>query len=235
MGKRLLALLSVLVVAFAFVACGIEDITGGGKGGPEYLGVYHSVCGEMYDMTLTGDDVERYTIELSKNGKGTLTADDKTAKFKYTLEGTDITISVGDNYDDMTGTLENDLIVIDDVLGMGIKLTFAKEGTDAELPENFLPEKEREMLGYWIGTSVTDFSGNDISENIDPATFSIEIDSDHSALATLGDYDIWVDDWALFDGTVYDEEITWRIEGDELVAEYMVEDENYIFRCEKED
>ena len=52
--------------------------------------------------------------------------DGEMGNIKWTLEGETITVNV--DGEEMTGTFEDDKLVFDDILGSGMKLTFAKEG-----------------------------------------------------------------------------------------------------------
>ena len=128
--KKMRGILSVVIAMMiavtVLVGCGVS---GGGEA-TGYEGKYVSVSGEMMGMTLTGDDVSGWAIELNNGGKGKMEVDGESANIKWSLEGETVTVSV--EGEEMTGTFEGDNLIFDDVLGMGMKLTFAKEGTTAE-------------------------------------------------------------------------------------------------------
>lgn len=128
--KKMRGILSVVIAMMiavtVLVGCGGSD--GGEATG--YEGKYVSVSGEMMGMTLTGDDISGWAIELDNGGKGKMEIDGDTGNIKWSLEGETITVNV--DGEEMTGKLEGDNLIFDDILGMGMKLTFAKEGTTAE-------------------------------------------------------------------------------------------------------
>ena len=124
MKKKLFAAITAFVlsfvIAFSMAACG-----GGGEA-TGYEGKYISVSGEMMGIELTGEDIDGWSIELNNGGKGKMEIDGEMENIKWTLEGETITVNV--DGEEMTGTFEDDKLVFDDILGSGMKLTFAKEG-----------------------------------------------------------------------------------------------------------
>lgn len=66
-----------------------------------------------------------------------MTVGEKSQGVKWTNDDTSITVKAGST--EMVGTLGEDTIVFDDMLGMGMKITFAKEGTEAAKRENNMP------------------------------------------------------------------------------------------------
>ena len=91
-----------------------------------YEGKYISVSGEMMGMELTGEDIAGWSIELNNGGKGKMEIDGDTGNIKWSLEDETITVNV--DGEEMTGLIDGDKLVFDDILGSGMKLTFAKEG-----------------------------------------------------------------------------------------------------------
>lgn len=118
--KKLMALLVAGMMVFSLASCG-----GGGEA-TGYEGKYISVSGEMMGMELTGEDIAGWALELNNGGKGKMDIDGETGNIKWTLDGETITVNV--DGEEMTGTFEDDKLVFDDILGSGMKLTFAKEG-----------------------------------------------------------------------------------------------------------
>ncbi len=117
--KGILSLVVVMMIAVTLIAgCGGGKATG-------YEGKYVSVSGEMMGVELTGEDVEGWSIELKNGGKGTIELEGEKGNIDWSVEGEAITIKV--EGEEMTGTIGDGNIVIDDVLGSGMKLTFAKE------------------------------------------------------------------------------------------------------------
>lgn len=109
----------MLIVLTMLAGCGGEEATG-------YEGKYVSVSGEMMGIELTGDDIAGWSIELKSGGKGKMEIEGETGNIKWSLEENTITIKV--DGEEITGTIEDDKLVFDDILSSGMKLTFAKEG-----------------------------------------------------------------------------------------------------------
>ena len=108
-----------MVTVTMLAGCGDGVATG-------YEGKYISVAGEMMGMELTGEDIAGWSIELNNGGKGKMEIGGDAGSIKWSLEGETITVNV--DGEEMTGAFEDDKLVFDDVLGSGMKLTFAKEG-----------------------------------------------------------------------------------------------------------
>ena len=128
MKKLLLSLMVLSLMILPLAACG---------GGTEeaaaddpLLGVYNSVQGEMMGITLSGEDVAGFVVELKSGNKAEVSADGATAKGTYTVDGDTLNISV--EGEEMVGTIGEDTLTFDDMLGTGLKVTFAKEGSEAE-------------------------------------------------------------------------------------------------------
>lgn len=102
-------------------------------------------------MDVTDFFEEGFTIELKSGGKCALHVDGKKANGKWTLEDGAFTVNGGGI--DERGRLENGSLVLDDVLGMGLTLTFEKEGGyptgAAQKPGAAGP------VGVWVGKTVT--------------------------------------------------------------------------------
>ena len=60
----------------------------------------------------------------------------------------------------MVGTIGEDNISFDDMLGMGVKVIFAKDGTDAMDPALYLTEEESAVVGEWVSESVEELLGD---------------------------------------------------------------------------
>ena len=92
------------------------------------LGVYNATTAEMYGMTVSVTDLweNGVSIELKAKDKCVFNIDGEKYNIKWTLDGTDINVKgKGLNCD---GTLNQGTLVLEDVLGMGVNITFAKEG-----------------------------------------------------------------------------------------------------------
>ena len=60
----------------------------------------------------------------------------------------------------MVGTIGEDIISFDDMLEMGVKVIFAKDGTDAMDPALYLTEEESAVVGEWVAESVEELLGD---------------------------------------------------------------------------
>lgn len=113
------AVIAVMMSVVVLAGCG-------GKAEPTgYEGHYESVSGEMMGITLTGEDIAGWAIDLKEGGKGTMEVEGESAGMKWTLEGNQVTVSV--EGEEMVGTIEGNQLVFDDILGMGMKITFEKQ------------------------------------------------------------------------------------------------------------
>ena len=118
--KKFLAILMVAVMLLSLAACG------GGEPDPN-CGVYQGIRGEMDGIVLTMDELypgESY-LELKSGGKADLVLEGDKMSAKWTLEGETFNLVV--EGEDCPGTLK-DGIVIFDFTGIGMYLTFAKDG-----------------------------------------------------------------------------------------------------------
>lgn len=92
------------------------------------LGVYNAVTAEMWGIKMEVSDLwtKGFSIELKDKGKCTLEVDGAKSNGKWTLE--DSAFHVNGGGVDCNGTLANGVMTLEDVLGMGVTLTFEKEG-----------------------------------------------------------------------------------------------------------
>ena len=92
------------------------------------LGVYNATTAEMYGIEMDVTDVWEggVSIELKAKDKCVFNIDGDKYNIKWTLDGTDINVK-GKGLD-CDGTLNQGTLVLEDVLGMGVNLTFQKEG-----------------------------------------------------------------------------------------------------------
>lgn len=95
------------------------------------LGVWNVVTAEMWGMETDISDVfeDGFTIELLDKGKCKLNIDGTKGDGKWTLKDDAITIKGGSL--DVSGTLKNGVLVLEDVMGIGLNLKLQKEGAKA--------------------------------------------------------------------------------------------------------
>ena len=175
--KRVVSLVLALLLMVSLSACGSS-----GRADEALVGKYLAVTGTSMGMTLSGADMAGFTLELKSGGKVTMTIDDTSADGKWVNDDKTITLTIDNT--DMVGKLDKDTITFESILkelvGTSMDLKFAKEGTDAAKPENFLPEEERALLGDWVGTSVADALDKDVSGEISPDSMKATLNADHT-------------------------------------------------------
>ena len=134
--KKIVALMLTIVLLLSLSAC-----TGGEPDPNE--GKYQAVSAKAMGVTM--DVAEVYPgetwVELKSGGKGTVMLDGDDFPMKWTLEGDAITITLEDV--DSVGRLADGVITMD-MMGMGLEMTFLKEG--AQMPA---PEVTYNDAGYW--------------------------------------------------------------------------------------
>lgn len=210
-------------------ACGGENVD------KAYVGKWVSVAGETMGVTLTGDDISGFALDLQDGGKAVLTVDGDSNNVKWKNEGNVVTITA--NGTDMTATVENNTMVFENMLDMGLDLTFAKEGTDAVKPENYLPEAEKNMIGMWLSNNVTDILGDPV-DAYSPDALKLEFSGDHTMNITLDGETVSDKSWSMLGddwGSVDDESIdmNWDVNDDGIDVNYTIDDEYYVFHCVK--
>lgn len=208
---------------------------GGGNADSAYVGKWVSVAGEAMGVTLTGDDISGFAFDLQDGGKAVFTVEGESENVKWKTEGNVITIT--ENGIEMTGTLENDTMVFENKLDMGVDLTFAKEGTDAAKPENYLPEAEKNMIGTWQSENVTDVLGDPVDTYASDA-LKLEFSGDHTMNITLDGETVSGKKWSLLGddwGNVDDESVNmnWDINEEGIDVNYTIDGEYYVFHCVK--
>lgn len=229
---KLMGLIGLLCAVMVMSACGGS----GGRADAQYEGKWISVAGEAMGMTLTGDDISGFALELQSGGKAVMTVEGDSQKVKWTNDDSNITIKVGST--EMVGALGEDTIVFDDMLGMGMKLTFAKEGSDAAKPENNLPEADQKMVGTWQSHTVTDVLGDPV-EGLNGDELKMVFAPDHTVQVFVDDTDCGTTKWSLLGddwGSVDDDSvsISWDITEEGIEVNYSDDEDYYIFSCTKQ-
>ena len=134
--KKIIAILLTIVMLLSLAACG------GGEPDPN-AGKYQGISAKALGMTMDMSEVYpgETWVELKSGGKGTVMLDGDDFPMKWTLEGDAITITIEDV--DSVGKLADGVITMD-MMGMGLEMTFLKEG--AQMPA---PEVTYHDAGYW--------------------------------------------------------------------------------------
>lgn len=198
--KKIISIFIAMTVCLSLAACGGAS----GKRDEALSGKYIAVMGTALGVTLSSDTMSGFTLELKSDGKVSLSVDDIIAKGKWVSDDTTVTITVENT--DMVGTLGEDTITFENFLekqaGTAMDITFAKEGTDAAKPENFLPEDEKALLGEWTGVSVVDVLEDDASSEVSPSNIKATLNSDHTATVNYNGTDNQNITWNYYADTV---------------------------------
>ena len=132
--KKKLNLLFVLVFVVSMIT--LTGCGGSGKAGEKspYEGKWVAVSAQMMGMSVSIDEVfgGAFEFEVKNGGKVSFTAGDTTGKGKWSVEDDQFTLSI--EGEEMVGTIGEDIISFDDMLEMGVKVIFAKDGTEAMDP-----------------------------------------------------------------------------------------------------
>lgn len=136
------AILFIALAAIAVIAAIIYIVAGKGGGktvssDDPVLGLYTAQKAETAGISIGIETMWKngFTIELKDKGKATINVDGETGSAKWTLDGKDFTIK-GSGVD-CSGTLDDGMLTLKDVMGTGVTLFFTKDG--AALPAEVTP------------------------------------------------------------------------------------------------
>lgn len=229
---RLAGLMSFVLVISMLTACGGST----GRADEQYVGKWVSVAGEAFGVTLSGEDIAGFGFDLKSNGKATMTVEGESQGVKWANDDTNITIKAGST--EMIGTIGEDTIIFDDMLGTGMKLTFAKEGSEAAKSENYLPEADKKMLGTWQSKTVTDVLGDPV-DGVPEDALKMVFSPDYTVQVTLmGEefgplaWSLFGDDWGSIDED--DIDLNWDITDEGIQVNYSTDEDYYVFHCTKQ-
>lgn len=229
--SSVLALFLTLGLAVSVLSgCGGSNV----RADQELEGKYIAVLGEMWGISMSGDDLDGFAFDLQSGGKAVMTIDGDSHKVKWQNDDDTITITI--DSENMVGTRGTDSFKVENILDMGMDITFAKEGTAAAEAGQYLPEKEKFMLGKWQSVSVADILGDPV-EGVAADALSLEFTGDHMMTASLGGQDLGSHKWSLLGdwGSVDDDELnlSWDITDDGLEVSYSNDDDYLVFACAK--
>ncbi len=197
--KKIISSFIVIILCLSMVACGSS-----GRADEALVGKYVSVSGTALGMTMTGDDIAGFNIELKSKGKATFEVQGTVADGKWVNDDTTVTLTIDGV--DMVGTIGEDTItfesILEEMVGTSMDLKFAKEGSEAAKPENNLPEEEKALVGDWIGQSVVDALDEDASGEIAADAMQAKLNSDHTASIIYNGEEIATPTWSVFSDTV---------------------------------
>lgn len=150
-------------LSFLMVCTLILSACGGGKPTP-YDGKWIAVAAEAIGVHMNGEEAfgGELSFEIKGTGKMKFHAAGEESLVSWTEKDGKIVIDLSGQ--EMVGTPGENIITFDNAMGQGLKVIFAKEGTDAMNPENYLPEASKAMIGSWKTESVKDVMGRELSE-----------------------------------------------------------------------
>ena len=205
--KRLIAVFLVLILSAATLAgCGAKI-----DPNDPNQGLWKATTAEMFGISMEVTDMfgKGFTIELKDKGKCALNVDGKKANGTWTLDGSAFTVKGGGV--NCQGTLANGKIVLDDVMGMGMALTFEKEG-GYQGATNDVPAD----VGHYVIDSIVQ-DGQTYDSN-DLASMGVEY---YLRLNADGSAEISTD--SLIKGTWKPGQIEYVEDGDDVKSDYTLE------------
>ncbi len=159
------------------------------------VGVWKVVYAEMWGFETDISEVfeNGFTIELLEKGKCKLNIDGTKGDGKWTFKDGEITIKGGGL--DVSGTLKNDLLVLEDVMGIGLNLKLQKEGTinaslDGGRKSGFSSHAVEEEKAFQSPTTAIEegsaWYGTAVLSNFTPADRAAEVEGEKDVWAYIG-------------------------------------------------
>ncbi|MBQ4528447.1 MAG: hypothetical protein II998_10275 [Clostridia bacterium] len=238
--KKILALVLAVMMVMTLGACSSEEkaTKSESKSSGKFVGEWIGVGGDTFGIAMTGEEAGSYTLSVTDDGKASLSIDGEAMELKWSEEGD--TIVLKEETLDITnkGNLTNGAIYIEDLMGFGINIYFAQEGTDAADPSLYIPEADRAMLGTWTSYAVTDVLDEDISDVVPADSLTITFNGDYTATVYVNGLNILGQSWSLSEGYGFfvdsDYDISWDVLGEEIKVCYFDENgDSYYYMCKK--
>lgn len=131
---------SLLLVAaiLLFSGCGTSEE----KKSP-YEGKWIGLVAETMGVQMSVEEAigGAFEFEVKKNNKVEFTVGDEHGSGKWSVEENQFTLTIEGA--EMTGEIGDNCITFEDMLEMGVKVIFAKDGTDAMDPSLYMTEEEK--------------------------------------------------------------------------------------------
>lgn len=237
----LLGLVFIISMA-ALTGCG-----GSGKAGEKnpYEGKWVAVSAQMMGISVSVDETfgGDFEFEVKNGGKVSFSVGDTTGNGKWSVEDDQFTLSI--EGEKMVGTIGKDIISFDDMLEMGVKVIFAKDGTDAMDPSLYLTEEESAVIGKWASESVEELLGDGPQtsmEGVDNINDALRLDfkNDRNVTVIYKGEEIGTFPWSVALGYCAIESdnpsLSVAINDDgTLKADYSNDEDYYTFHCVKSD
>lgn len=234
----------VLVIAMVLSMAGLTAC-GGGKQGKKspYEGKWVAILAEMIGVQVSVEESfgGKFEFVAKSGGKADVTIGKDKGKGKWSVDGDKFTLTI--EGEKMEGTLGKDSIAFENMMGMGVKVIFAKDGTDAMDPSLYMGEEEKAMLGEWMSDSVEEVLGDGPQttmegvENINDG-LRLNFKKDHQVSVIYKGEEIGDFKWSVALGycTIETEEpaiYVTILEDQTLEVSYSNADDYYTFHCIK--
>ncbi|MCQ2512977.1 MAG: hypothetical protein MJ092_06310 [Lachnospiraceae bacterium] len=122
--KKCFVAVLIATLLLTLVGCGSSD--GAGEKDPN-AGVYKATSAEMFGIEMTAEEVfdEDVTVELTSNGKAKFSMEQSSDTLSWTLTGDQIKLTGGGI--NLSGTLANGVLKIENFMDLGMDITFVCE------------------------------------------------------------------------------------------------------------
>ena len=242
MNKEMKETLVLIISMIILTGCG-----GSGKTEEKnpYEGKWVAVSAQMMGMSVSIDETfgGAFEFEVKNNGKVSFSVGDTTGNGKWSVEDNQFILSI--EGEEMVGIIGKDIISFDNMLEMGVKVIFAKDGTDAMDPALYLTEEENAVIGEWAAESVEELLGDGPQtsmEGVDNINDALRLDfkSDRNVTVIYKGEEIGTFPWSVALGYCSIESenpsLTVMINDDgTLKVDYSDDDDYYTFHCVKSD
>ena len=222
---------SLLLVAaiLLFSGCGTSEE----KKSP-YEGKWIGLVAETMGVQMSVEEAigGAFEFEVKKNNKVEFTVGDEHGSGKWSVEENQFTLTIEGA--EMTGEIGDNCITFEDMLEMGVKVIFAKDGTDAMDPSLYMTEEEKAMVGTWSSDSVEELLGDGPQTSME----GVEFKKDHTVAVRYKGQDIGEFGWTIALGycTIDTENpgiyVTINEDGT-LTIDYSDDVDYYTFHCVK--
>lgn len=167
---------SLVISLFSLGGCSAKD------GGTEqnqnpYTGKWIAVSAEMMGISVSVEDMfeDGFSFDIENGNQIVFNADGTKGQGTYKVQDDEISIAL--EGEEIEGTIGDDTITFDGLMGEeGIKVIFAKEGTEAANPALYLSDEEKAFIGNWMSDGVEELLEDEMSTTMDG------VDDIHDAL-----------------------------------------------------
>lgn len=241
MKKKISVIFVLICILTTLFMTGCGDNSGEGKS--PYEGKWIAVSAQMMGMSVGVEETfgGAFEFEVKNGGKVNVLIGEDTGKGKWSAKEEQFILTI--EGEDMVGTIGENTIAFDDMLGMGVKLIFAKEGTDAMNPDLYLTEEESVVLGEWMSESVEELLGDGPKTSMEGVAdihdaLRLNFKNDRSVTVSYKGQEIGTFPWSVALGycTIETEDPSLTItinEDGTLDVDYSTDEDYYTFHCIK--